>query len=313
LTQKYTKEYVTSIIHEKNPLINIIGEYVDTHTKVMARCNTCNNEWMALPQRLMRGHNCPVCALKNRRLNHLGKDYKTTDDFKHEMENINPNIEILSEYKNARTKVKYRCKVCGLEHEAKPPNLLTGCGCPRCGNKSKSDKQIKTNSQFISELQNINPNITPLSEYKGNKTNILLQCDKCGNQWYAMPINLLRNDSKATGCPHCLKSHGEQFISNWLDKHNIEYKQWKTFDGLVGVGGKKLSYDFFIPKSNKLIEYQGEYHDNSARLQTESGFVKQKEHDLRKSNYAKCHGFDLLEIWYFDNKEEKLKEFFNTA
>ena len=126
-----------------------------------------------------------------------------------------------------------------------------------------------------------------------------------------MPLNLLRKDGKATGCPSCYKSHGEEYISRWLDKQNIKYTQWYTFDDLLGVGGRKLSYDFFIDGTNKLIEYQGEFHDHSTSIQTDEGFIKQQEHDSRKYNYAKDHGYDLLQIWYYDNKEEKLKNFFN--
>ena len=61
-----------------------------------------------------------------------------------------------------------------------------------------------------------------------------------------------------------------------------------------------MSYDFYIPKYNILLEYQGEYHDNTARNQTKQQFKIQQEHDRRKKEYAIKHNINLLEIWYYD-------------
>ena len=63
-----------------------------------------------------------------------------------------------------------------------------------------------------------------------------------------------------------------------------------------------LKVYFYLPKYNKLIEYQGEYHDGTARNQNKKQFKKQQEHDERKRKYAKDNDIDLLEIWYWDFK-----------
>ena len=55
-----------------------------------------------------------------------------------------------------------------------------------------------------------------------------------------------------------------------------------------------------MPSYNLLIEFQGEYHDGTARNQTEEGFKKQQEYDKKKKEYAKNNNIDLLEIWYWD-------------
>jgi len=78
---------------------------------------------------------------------------------------------------------------------------------------------------------------------------------------------------------------------------------------LIGVGGGNLSYDFYLPNYNLLIEYQGEFHDGTAIQQSKEKFKKQLEHDKRKREYADNHNINLLEIWYwdFDNIEKILK------
>ena len=45
-----------------------------------------------------------------------------------------------------------------------------------------------------------------------------------------------------------------------------------------------------------------------SKRKTQEEFEIQKEHDRRKREYAKSHGIDLLEIWYwdFDNIEDIL-------
>ncbi len=87
----------------------------------------------------------------------------------------------------------------------------------------------------------------------------------------------------------------------------------KTFDGLIGTRGGNLSYDFYLPDYNLLIEYQGEYHDGNVQYQTQEEFENQQEHDRRKREYAKENNIGLLEIWYydFDNIEEILKNELN--
>lgn len=86
----------------------------------------------------------------------------------------------------------------------------------------------------------------------------------------------------------------------------------KTYPDLRGVNNGLLSYDFYIPNSNLLIEYQGEYHDGSllGRCQSNEKFEIQKEHDRRKRKYANSHNIELLEIWYcdFDNIEKILEK-----
>ena len=141
-------------------------------------------------------------------------------------------------------------------------------------------------------------------------------------------------------CPECQYSKGEERISNCLisksfikidqddfnqllneDKFNKDYyiPQMK-FDGLVGINNGLLSYDFYIPKYNLIIEYDGEYHFRLIKYKNESmedaknRFNKQQIHDRMKSKYALDNDMDLLRIpyWEFDNLEEILeREVFN--
>lgn len=72
-----------------------------------------------------------------------------------------------------------------------------------------------------------------------------------------------------------------------------------------------MRYDFYLPKKNLLIEYNGEQHYEPRKVfGGEEAFTKRKEYDKLKENYAKTNGFELLVIpyWKFGNIEEMLDE-----
>lgn len=96
----------------------------------------------------------------------------------------------------------------------------------------------------------------------------------------------------------------------FLEENKIEFVPQKQFDDLLGVHGHNLSYDFYLPIYNLLIEYQGQFHDGTAVMQSNRKRKIQQEHDMRKAEYAKMNNIELLEIWYWDYKNIKsiLKE-----
>lgn len=104
------------------------------------------------------------------------------------------------------------------------------------------------------------------------------------------------------GCPCCKKSLGEKAIERFLKSNNIKYNSQVKYKDLLGCNGGMLSYDFFVPKHNLLIEYQGEYHDGNVRNQTVEKLKQQKIHDNLKREYAKNNNINFLEIWYWDYK-----------
>lgn len=111
-------------------------------------------------------------------------------------------------------------------------------------------------------------------------------------------------------CPFCSKSKGEEKIKEVLSLYDTYFKEQYKYDDLRGIHNGVLSYDFYLPQYNLLIEYQGEFHDGNTRIQTEDNIKKQQEHDRRKRQYAIDHDIKLLEIWYydFDNIENILTE-----
>ena len=160
---------------------------------------------------------CPYCSGK----------YKTTEDFKEELNLISPNYEVLGEYVSARTKILTRCLACCHEWSPVPNSLLQGQGCPICAKKKRSDSRIKTQSEFERDLRAVAPHIMAIGEYNGSHNKIRCKCSKHSVEWESHPANLL---NKSAGCPMCATerfnnspSYGEQRIAEWLRSNNIEY------------------------------------------------------------------------------------------
>jgi len=206
-----------------------------------------------------------------------------------------------------------------------------GRNCPYCsGRYVTEENNLLVNNPILCEEWNYEKNEKRPEEYTPfNGERVWWKCKECEHEWQTAIIN--RNRGWKTGCPECNKSKGEKrckevFISkNFTEILQEEYNKLfksddntyfipqKTFEGLIGLGGGLLSYDFYIPKYNILIEYQGEFHDGTANQQSEEEFEYQKEHDRRKKEYALENKYNFLEIWYkdFDNIEAILTKELN--
>lgn len=131
----------------------IIGEYIDTKHKALAKCDKCGNEWRTNPNDMLRGHGCPKCndEWEGRR--------KTKEQFMKEMNNLynGEYIYIIdSDYVRTRDIIKFICSVHG-EVEQLVETHIKGGGCKFCS-ESKGEKYIRNflienNIKFIPQFK----------------------------------------------------------------------------------------------------------------------------------------------------------------
>lgn len=62
LKQTKTHEVFISELRSLTTSIEVIGKYINAHTKIKCRCKHCGNEWEPLPMDLVRGSGCPECC-----------------------------------------------------------------------------------------------------------------------------------------------------------------------------------------------------------------------------------------------------------
>ena len=60
--RKKHDDYIKEM-EEKNPFIEITGDYINQDTKIKYRCKLCGYKGISLPNNLLRGGGCPVCNM----------------------------------------------------------------------------------------------------------------------------------------------------------------------------------------------------------------------------------------------------------
>lgn len=206
-------------------------------------------------------------------------------------------VSALEDYINVATPMKYICPKHG-EQTTNLSHLREGKGCPKCGYERTGEKHRVSNEELKERLKY--RELELLTPYSNLYDIGVFQCVNHPNiQFKARISDIIYSDVK---CPACHESKGEKKIRIWLERNNICFEPQKKFDDLFRYERNKLSYDFYIPSLNTLIEYQGEFHDGTAWQQTQDHYENQKIRDAMKKEYAQNNGYNFIEIWYWDYK-----------
>ena len=311
-----------------NKMFKLISEkYLGSDKKLQWKClkEECSEIFEASWENVYSGNNCGVCigrqvglsnclATKNPQ---LAKEWHPTKNG-----DLTPFDVTISSGK----KVWWKCKKSHeWEIEIFARNLYSEC--PYCNHQRASEDY---------NLLIINPELCKEWDYNKNKNKpekytpssgkyVWWICKECKHKWYTKISS--RNNGR--GCPECNKSKGEKLCKevflinniieisqerydNLLNIYNTYFIPQKEFEGLIGLKNGNLSYDFYIPKLNLLIEYHGEQHERyiPGFHKSYDNFLKQVEHDRRKCEYALNNNINLLIIWYwdFDSIEEILEK-----
>ena len=291
---KRTYEEFIKDLHFINKDILVLtrkDEYINSSTKVRCKCVVDGHEWMALPSALLRGKGCPKCY-----------GIISEEEFIEELSVAKPSIVLSGKYLGSKTKTKFTCLNDDFVWETTPYHILHHSGCPVCANKAQSERQTLSHDEYLKRLKQITNSILPVDEYIKNDIPILHKCLKCNYEWEISPSSLVL---ERVGCPQCNCTKGENRIIKFLEDNNIDFVFQKKFDDLKSTN--YLYYDFYIPKLNILVEYDGEFHyiDIFKNGSFESGKIR----DSLKDEYAKKNNIKLVRIpyWDFDNIETILK------
>lgn len=183
-------------------------------------------------------------------------------------------------------------------------HFYRGNRCPYCNHK-KGYLHLKDSFGYLypqrAKYWSKNNKKSPFEVAPKSNDKYKFICQECGEEFETSPnTSVLKN--RSVKCKNCNFSKGEQRIKEWLIDNNIKFEQQKTFKYLIGAGNGLLSYDFYLPQYNLLIEYQGKQHEKFVERfhKSEEDFIIQKEHDRRKKKYTKDNNIELLEIWYYD-------------
>lgn len=283
---------------------------------IRVKCSYCKKEYDIDIYTFKNGANCKYCCNKheNSFAHYIEQELNQTLDnyWDWEKNTINPYYI----YKSSKNKVWIKCQEKDYHiYEVTCNKFYQGRRCPYCD--SFASNKVHPLDSFgalypeKAKYRSKRNNKSPYEVAQFSHEKYWFYCENCGEEFQRY-LNNINRRGDSLKCHKCTSSKGEQMISNWLIKNNIKFETQKGFYGLVGINRGNLSYDFYLPNNNLLIEYQGEQHKRFVRgfHITKEGFEKQKEHDKRKREYAKQHNIDLLEIryWDFNNIEEILQD-----
>lgn len=195
-------------------------------------------------------------------------------------------------YLDGRTPMKLRCSKHGPFMQ--PPNShLSGHGCRKCGDERTYEALFDTHDDFIKKARAVHGSkYTYPGRYERVSKPITIICPKHG------PFKQKPDSHTAGhGCERCSESWGEREVARILERHGIEFEVEKRFKECRDK--LPLSFDFWIPSLNTLVEYDGEQHFRTNKFfGGEERLKLTQRRDRIKSRYAKRTGKKLIRIKY---------------
>ena len=225
----------------------ILTTYKNCKEQIGIRHNICNTEYLISPNKFLSGIRCSVCS---------GNKKKTHEEFVKEVyDKVGDEYTVLSEYKNASSKIRLKHNTCNYTFEVLVSNFLNKNNrCPYCFGTKK-----KTHDEFVKEVYElVGDEYTVLSEYKNCKTPLKIRHnnDTCKNYSYQVtPDGFLNNGNR---CPKCAKISGSSKIEKELLNFVKENSSYKIIENDRQVlNGKEI--DIYIPELKIGIEVCGLY------------------------------------------------------
>lgn len=267
----------------------LLSSFVNVDTIVYLYHRGCGHVTKMLPATILSGSQCRYC---------YGTDKLGLIGLYKQVHSANKDLELLSG-SIARNKVVVRYLSCGHTRKDLINSIKERPYCLTCYKKSDRRKRAL---KFVKNIKEYGL-VSLRSMYISQSHDVTVQCNNCGYTWNTNPEPLV----KGHGCPECSSSRGEAMIAKILDKYHIAYEYPKKFEDLRAK--RLLHYDFYLPEYNVLIEYQGKQHYESVNyFGGEKRFKYQQKHDQMKRNYARKHGYKLIEIPYTINTEEDIEK-----
>jgi len=254
MKRKYTHDEIVEMIQNVNPNIEILGRINKVSGKVEARCKVDEYVWTPYVQNLLRGNGCPKCA---------GKQRKTTEEIKAELEVSRPDVKMLGEYHNAHEKILYRFLQCGHEWLISTAKIKSGRGCPECAEALRGASQRGTKEKLQALLDRRFGDVEVCGDYVNNTTPILFRCRRCGFEWTLTPKEI----KLSLGCPACHKT-GTSFVQEFIYAFLVHSLPGETvLSRDKSAIGKEL--DIFIPGLSIAIE-PGSWYWHTDKVESDS-------------------------------------------
>lgn len=270
--------------------------YINYRTPVVITCPLHGDFSQKPKAHLSRGSGCYVCGLASavaargrRNTRPLKKNRITFNQFKKLANDRYQGKYTYSNYTNYTGDVDVNCPKHGITTQRPYCHLSVVSGCLKCS----FNNTRMTKDQFIAKARLIHGD-----KYTYDKVNhvrygceVIITC-KLHGDWVTVGSQHIKKNG--CGCPACRVSRGEEKVRQFLINNKIEYtREYKL------TAGTTYRYDFYLPKLNILIEYDGVQHFKPVSIFGGlANFIKIKERDREKNRLAELHGMFLIRLPY---------------
>lgn len=256
----------------------LVSEYTKYDIPITVKCKKGHVVDMFYDN-IKRGNKCKICSRK------VLPEYEYIKNFiqKEGYSLISDNIL------SATQKFSVRCPK-GHQYEVNWNKFSSGRRCPHCQNKIKISKD-EANKVFMKYGYEI------VGDYIDTVTPVLIKCPK-GHE-YKVTLGNFKSGKRCRECGNNYK--GELKIRDFLEELGEDFKTQYKFKDCKNIF--ELPFDFYLPKYNLCIEYDGVQHDEPVEFfGGEEAFKERKLNDNIKNKYCKDNNINLLRISYKDKK-----------
>lgn len=296
LKEKNKNEFIkkANMVHNKLFDYSLVN-YKNSLTKIKIICKK-HGIFEQIPSSHIQGSGCPKCFHKN----------KNRDNFIEVANKVHENKYDYSQslFCTQTNKIKIICPNHG-EFTQTISHHLSGSGCQKCAKKHKY-----STDEFIEKAKTIHNNKYDydLTEYINSKNKIKITC-KIHGVFEQTPSDHL----SGKGCIQCgqlSKSYGEEKVKKFLKELKVNFiSQHKFYDCLNKKRNRSLLFDFYLPKQNMCIEYNGEQHYRPVvHFGGIEKFKNQKSNDLIKKEYCEKNSIIFIVIKYNENIEDAINK-----
>lgn len=214
---------------------------------------------------------------------------------------------------NCSLQIWWKCLE-GHEWQATPTNRTRFLNkCPACSGRiaSSQNNLLIAHPDIAAEWHPTkNGEAKPEQFTPSSHSKVWWQCPKNKKHEYVAKVGN-RSIGKKSGCPFCKQSKMEKAVYQILREKNIVFESQKKFPDMK-FQGRQLSYDFYIPEFQAVIECDGRQHFEEATdyFHNQKTFQHQRLRDIVKNAFAAREGILLLRIAF--TEEEFISQLVET-
>lgn len=263
-------------------LLSKKSEYVNSETKLLARCKECRKVWRARAHDLRNaGSGCPDCGHKRGGR----KRALTTEQASQNLAKLG--ITLLSKYESSQKPIHARFDACRHEVERTYNHLSRWPKCGVCAPNARA-----TDADYHATARKFGGKILKIASRVSRKS--LWGCP-LGKHKFERSLESIR--ACKTFCTDCTRAYGEMLCRAAVEKLFGMTFRSKRVPGMKSPKGRLLELDIYNEELRLAVEHHGAHHYQvMPHWSGVEGFGRQRLHDQIRRQFCENNGILLIEI-----------------